>query len=80
MTRTEAEERARRLQAEDPERETHRFFAREAAGGDWEVARVELPEPLRRGALTEGIEAKPKPPTPDDPRSNVGRNLPYHGI
>ena len=28
MTRAEAEERARRLQENDPDRETHRFIAR----------------------------------------------------
>ena len=76
MTRSEAEERARRLQAEDPERDTHRFFAREAADGDWEVARVELPEALRRGVLTESIEARSKPPTPDDPRTGNEQRLP----
>lgn len=76
MTRSEAEERARRLQAEDPERAAHRFFARESADGDWEVARVELPAELRRGPLTESTEASPRPPTADDPRTGNERRLP----
>lgn len=43
MNRSEAEERARRLQEEDPEQATHRFVARERTDGEWEVARVEHP-------------------------------------
>ena len=37
MTRQEAEDRARQLQGEHPERH---FAARESAGGGWEVASV----------------------------------------
>jgi hypothetical protein len=33
MTRAEAEERARTLQAEDPQRDTHRFVARPGPDG-----------------------------------------------
>jgi hypothetical protein len=76
MTRDEAEERARRRQAEDPERERYRFVAREAAGGEWEVTRVELPDALRRGKLTETIEAKPKPSPADDPRTGHEQRIP----
>ena len=76
MTRAEAQERARRLQADDPERDTYRFVAREGAGGDWEVARVVVPEQLRRGRLTETIEAKPKPSPADDPRTGAERRAP----
>ena len=76
MTRAEAEERARRLQIEDPDRERYRFVAREVTGGDWEVARVELPDQLRRGKLTETIEAKPKPSQADDPRTGNERRMP----
>jgi hypothetical protein len=76
MTRSEAEERARQLQAEDPERATHRFFARESAGGEWEVARVEIPPQIRRGTLTETVEAKPRPSPADDPRTGNERRLP----
>jgi hypothetical protein len=75
MTREEAEERARSLQAEDPERDRYRFVAREAAG-EWEVTRVELPDALRRGKLTETIEAKPKPSPQDDPRTGNEQRMP----
>jgi hypothetical protein len=34
MTRAEAEQGARRLQENDPDRETHRFVAREGTGGE----------------------------------------------
>jgi len=61
VTRAEAEERARSLQENDPARETHR---------------VEVPAALRRGALTESIEARPRPPTADDPRTGNERRLP----
>ena len=76
MTRDEAEERARKLQAEDPERQRYRFVSREAADGEWEVARVELPDHLRRGALTESVEAKPKPFPADDPRTGHEQRIP----
>lgn len=76
MTRSEAEQRARQLQAEHPDRETHRFVAREAAGGDWEVARVQLPEQLRRGPLTETVAATPQPSQADDPRTGHERRVP----
>jgi hypothetical protein len=76
MTRAEAEERARRLQESDPDRQTHRFIAREGGGGEWEVARVEIPASLRRGKLTETVEAKPRPSPADDPRTGNERRAP----
>lgn len=76
MTREQAEERARRLQAEDPERDRYRFVAREVAGGEWEVTRVELPDHLRRGKLTETIEAKPTPSPQEDPRTGNEQRMP----
>lgn len=76
MTRAEAEERARRLQAEDPERTAYRFVARESGDGEWEVARVRLPEALRRGKLTPTIDASPRPSPADDPRSGHERRAP----
>jgi hypothetical protein len=39
MTRDEAEARSAQLNAEHPDRATHRWFAREE-GGDWTVVRV----------------------------------------
>jgi hypothetical protein len=76
MTRAEAEERARTLQAEDPERDTHRFIARPAAGGDWQVVKVEIPQHLRQGKLTPTTEARPRPSHADDPRTGHEQRAP----
>lgn len=76
VTRAEAEERARTLQAESPERDTHRFIARPAGGDDWEVAKIELPQHLRHEKLTPTIEARPRPSHPDDPRTGHERRVP----
>jgi hypothetical protein len=76
MTRAEAEERARTLQAEDPQRDTHRFIARPAPDGDWQVVKVELPEILRHGKLTPEIEARPRPSHADDPRTGNEQRMP----
>jgi hypothetical protein len=76
MTRAEAEERARTLQAEDPQRDTHRFVARQSSDGDWHVAKVEVPEQLRRGKLTPTVEARPRPSPADDPRTGHERRAP----
>jgi hypothetical protein len=76
MTRSEAEQRARELQAEHPDRASVRFFAREAGEGEWEVARIEVPERMRRGRLTETIETRPKPSPADDPRTGAERRAP----
>ena len=76
VTRGEAEERARRLQGEDPDRFTHRFVARELQDGAWSVAKLLLPEQLRRSPLRAAVEAKPRPPTGDDGRSGHERRAP----
>ena len=76
MTRAEAEEQARRLQQEDPDRDTHRFVARPGSDGSWEVAKVEVPAALRRGKLTPTIDAKPRPSPGEDPRSGHERRAP----
>jgi hypothetical protein len=73
MTRQEAEEQARRLQAEDPERQ---FVARESAAGGWEVASVQLPPQLRRAPLTPTIDASPRVSPADDPRTGHERRVP----
>jgi hypothetical protein len=73
MTREQAEQRARELQAEHPERH---YVAREADGGAWEVASVELPPELRRQALTPTIDASPRPSPADDPRTGAERRVP----
>jgi hypothetical protein len=76
MTRAEAEERARTLQADDAERETHRFIARPAPDGGWQVVKVELPQHLRHGKLTPTIETRRRPSHPDDPRTGHERRAP----
>ena len=76
MTREEAEREAERLGAEHPDRETHRFLAREQEGGSWAVVKVGLP-PV--GELTPETRAEEKPPTAGDPRTvseqNMGPNV-----
>jgi hypothetical protein len=76
MTQAEAEERARNLQAEDPQRGTHRFIARPAPDGDWQVVRVALPQDLRHEKLTPTIAARPRPSHADDPRTGNEQRLP----
>jgi hypothetical protein len=73
MTRAEAEERARQLQAEHPD---DRFVVRPSGDGEWEVVRVPIPEQLRRGPLTPTVEAKPRPSPADDPRTSPERLMP----
>jgi hypothetical protein len=76
VTRSEAEQRAEQLQAEHPDRASNRFFARESSGGDWEVAKVPVPEGLRRPKLTPTIQATPVPSPPDDPRTGHEQRAP----
>lgn len=76
MTRTEAEQRAQQLQAEHPDRATHRFFPRRSADGDWEVAKVAVPPHLRQQPLTPTIDASPRPSPADDPRSGHEKRAP----
>ena len=64
------------MQATHEDRATHRFFARAGADGDWEVAKVEMPEQLRAQPLTETIDASPQPSPADDPRSGHEKNVP----
>jgi hypothetical protein len=73
MTQQEAEERARVLQAEHPERQ---YVARGSGEDDWEVVSVSLPEALRRTPLTPTIDATPRPSPADDPRTGHERRLP----
>jgi hypothetical protein len=68
VTRSEAEDHARRLQAEHPERATHRFVARCSSGSDWEVVRVLLPT-QGHGSLTPTTGADSRPFPRDDPRT-----------
>lgn len=75
MNRQEAEETCERLSREHPERDRYKWFPRQDDDREWSVARVRLPEHLRRDPMKATIEAKPKPPEPDDPRSNYQRDV-----
>jgi hypothetical protein len=75
VTRSEAEERAQRLQAEHPDRATHRFVARRSSGDDWEVVRVALPTP-GHGPLTPSLGTDSTPFPREDPRTGNERRLP----
>jgi hypothetical protein len=75
MTRTEAEERARRLQAEHADRATHRFVARRSPAGGWEVVRVALAT-LGQGPLTPTLGPTSQPLPRDDPRTGNERRMP----
>jgi hypothetical protein len=73
VTRDDAEREAQRLNAEHPERLSHRWLAREH-DGEWQVIRVPLPPGARIDPLKATTEAKPKPPQPDDPRSQLSKD------
>ena len=74
VTREEVLAECARLAEEDPDRETHRFVPREGADGIWTVAKVGLP-PVPIEPLGQESRADEKPPTPDDPRDSLTRNL-----
>jgi hypothetical protein len=73
MTREQAEELARKLQTEQPERH---FVVRETDAGDFEVASVLVPEGLRRPEYTETVDAGRKPFPADDPRTSHEQRVP----
>jgi hypothetical protein len=79
MTREEAEREARRLAQRHPDRETHRWIAREEPDGDWVVVKVKMPPGMSVDPLKATVETKPKPPQPDDPRQPITRNVPPYG-
>jgi hypothetical protein len=79
MTHEEAQRERDRLSREHPDRQTHRWMAREAANG-WEVVKVAMPAGTRIDPLKATTEAKPKPAQAEDTRSALGMTLPYHGV
>jgi hypothetical protein len=80
MTRAEAEQERDRLTREHPDRATHSWIARGDDAGEWSVVKVGLPPGVRIDPLTTTTESKSKPSEQEDPRSALGRLLPYHGI
>lgn len=77
MDRDEAERLAERLGREHEDRDTHAWFAREGEGGAWSVVKVGRPG-SRIDPVKATVEAKPKPPQQEDPRSAHARILPYN--
>jgi hypothetical protein len=75
VTRDEAEAECRRLAAESPDRNSHRWFPQAQANGGWAVVKVQVPEGTRTDPLREETRADEKPPTADDPRTSYARNV-----
>jgi hypothetical protein len=78
MTREEAEARCAELNGAREKGDPGHWLAREAGEG-WEVVRVNVPGLGERGVLKETIEARPKPPTADDPRPSSVQQIPPYG-
>jgi hypothetical protein len=74
MTREAAEGEVRRLGREHPDRDRHRWLARER-DGTWEVVKIPVPPGQRVAPLKTTSEPQPKPPEPDDPRTSYARNV-----
>lgn len=66
MNEQEARERCEQLQAEHPDRLTHRWVPVPAEDGEWAVAKINLPPAV----TPTGTETRSEPkPNPDDPRT-----------
>jgi hypothetical protein len=78
MTQAEAVETCKQNNREHPERATHAWLSRRNTYGEWSVVKVPKPagavDPLKAT-----IEAKPKPPQADDPRTGLPRLVPPYG-
>jgi hypothetical protein len=78
VTREQAESECERLAAESPDRATHSWLPRGEADGSWSVVKVHVP-PADRSELTAETRADERPPTGDDPRPGMLRNIPPYG-
>ena len=78
MTREEAEARCAELNAAREEGDPGHWLTREGEDG-WEVVRVNVPGLAERGPLKETTEARPRPPTADDPRPSSIQQVPPYG-
>jgi hypothetical protein len=78
MTRKEALAECRRLAAEHPDRATHSWIPRASGDGEWTVAKLGVRAQRPLGTRQ---EAKPKPPSAEDPRPPMWRDVggPYAG-
>jgi len=72
MTRDEAISECGRLAREHADRATHSWLPRELAPGEWAVVRVGLPRANPLGTMQ---ESKPRPPSADDPRPAMWRDV-----
>jgi hypothetical protein len=71
MTQDEAQAECDRRSREHPDRLTHSWLPRQGADGEWAVVRVSIPGNRPTGSLQ---EAKPRPPSADDPRPAFWRD------
>ncbi len=74
MDREEAERRAAELNRDHPDRGSHRWLAGEGEEG-WRVARVSVPGGVRLEPLKQGVESRPRPSDPPDPRPVFDQNV-----
>jgi hypothetical protein len=74
MNRAEAKHECERLAAEHVDRADSRWVPQEMPDGNWRAVKVGIapPDALRQAELL----AEEKPPTPDDPRSSIARDIP----
>ena len=72
MTRNEAIAECGRLAREHDDRSTHSWLPRELTPGQWSIVKVGVPT---QQPLATAQEARPKPPTADDPRPALWRNV-----
>jgi hypothetical protein len=78
MTEQEAKIECKRLAAEHPDRATHQWLPTRLDSGEWAVAKINVPPPVKPS----GTETRSEPrPNPDDPRENFPwLNPPSGGI
>lgn len=72
MTREQAIHECGRLAREHDDRATHSWLPRELSPGQWAVVKVGVP---RHAPLATAQESKPRPPTADDPRPAMWRDV-----
>ena len=79
MTRDEAERRCAELNEAAGEDTADRWLVQEGEGGEWHAVHVSVPGMKPRDPLKETIEARPRPPTADDPRPSTAQQVPPFG-
>jgi hypothetical protein len=79
MTRDDAERRCAELNHAADDGAAGRWMVQEGEGGEWHAVHVNVPGLKPRDPLKETIEARPRPPTADDPRPSSVQNAPPFG-